>query len=304
MELSLDWKGIIYFSSVFIVVFVGSILITFGIKSIKTNVFKGLSALILGYGLFLVFLIYSGYSIRTFFFAIYWFLSIHLIYKYGEKPLRREGPLGIVWMKIYLFLFAITIVSYYIFLWSTDHQIAFDFIVFVGGMLILIIGITILYFPKIHSWEREKSAHLINEKPGLKNLEVEKISDDKKHFIEGQLIEILDYSKKYLQKNYSIHEMSKDSGVPFYQLSPYINKILGTTFLDLINSRRIEECCRMMESGDYQNITLEAIAKECGFSNRNTFIAAFKKFKNMPPSQYIKSLGGDSKIQSNQIGKI
>jgi AraC-like DNA-binding protein len=38
---------------------------------------------------------------------------------------------------------------------------------------------------------------------------------------------------------------------------------------------------------------LEAIAKECGFSNRNTFIAAFKKFKNMPPSQYIKSLEGE-----------
>jgi AraC-like DNA-binding protein len=390
MELSLDWKAIIYLISVFFGFIVGIVLIAFGIKKIKANIFIGLSYLFLSYGLFLVFLIYTGYhiyipflyrtgniagllfaplaylyiqkvftdskfkwiellhflpafiylvdffpiifltgleekiiliqseiedpftyvnfnqsrlfppfvytQIRTLLIAIYWILSIRMLRNFGGILSKKENSFGkewLIWMKIYLSSFSIVVLPYLLFFWLPDLDMVFDMVHLTGGILILINCVTILFFPKVLYGLNEKAYEMMNEKVLAKNPETEKISDEKKQFIEIQLKEILDHSKKHLQKNYSIHEMSKDSKIPFYLLSQYINKSLGTTFLDLINSRRIEECCKMMESGNYQNITLEAIAKECGFSNRNTFIAAFKKFKNMPPSQYIKSLEGE-----------
>lgn len=387
MELSLDWKAIIYMISVFLGFIVGIVLVAFGIKKIKANIFIGLSYLFLSYGLFLVFLIYTGYHIyiphlyrtgniagllfaplaylyiqkicteakfrwkellhflpvviylidffpiifltgleekiiliqseiddpfnfvsfnqsrlfppfiytqgRTFLIAFYWILSIRMLRNFGKIHSKKEKLFGrewLLWMKIYLSSFSIVILPYFLFFWLSDLDMVFDLVHFTGGILILSHCITILFFPKVLYGFDENAYEMTNEKIGAKNPRIEKISDEKKQIIEIQLKEILDHSKKHLQRNYSIHEMSKDSKIPFYLLSQYINKTLGTTFLDLINSRRIEECCKMMESGKYQNITLEAIAKECGFSNRNTFIAAFKKFKNMPPSQYIKSL--------------
>jgi AraC-like DNA-binding protein len=387
MELSLDWKAIIYMISVFFGFIVGIVLIAFGIKKIKANIFIGLSYLFLSYGLLLVFLIYTGYHIyipqlyrtgniagllfaplaylyiqkvctnsklkwiellhflpvviylidffpilfltgleekiiliqseiddpftfvnfnqsrifppfvytqgRTLLIAFYWILSIRMLRNFGRIHSKKEKIFGkewLIWMKIYLSTFSILILPYFLFFWLPDLNMVFDLVHLTGGILILTNCITILFFPKVLYGFDEKAYEMMNDKIAVKNPEPEKISDEKKQFIETQLKEILDHSKKHLQKNYSIHEMSKDSKIPFYLLSQYINKTLGTTFLDLINSRRIEECCKMMESGKYQNITLEAIAKECGFSNRNTFIAAFKKFKNMPPSQYIKSL--------------
>ncbi len=387
MELSLDWKSIIYMISVFLGFIIGIVLIAFGIKKIKANIFIGLSYLFLSYGLFLVFLIYTGYHIhmphlyrtgniagllfapsaylyiqkicteakfrwiellhflpvviylidffpilfltsleekitliqseiddpfnfvsfnqsrlfppfvytqgRTILIAFYWILSIRMLRNFGKIHSKKEKLFGrewLLWMKIYLSSFSIVILPYFLFFWLPDLDMVFDLVHFTGGILILSNCITILFFPKVLYGFNKNAFEMTSEKIGAKNPGIEKISDEKKQFIEIQLKEILDHSKKYLQRNYSIHEMSKDSKIPFYLLSQYINKTLGTTFLDLINSRRIEECCKMMESGKYQNITLEAIAKECGFSNRNTFIAAFKKFKNMPPSQYIKSL--------------
>ncbi|WP_194975971.1 helix-turn-helix domain-containing protein [Aquiflexum lacus] len=396
MELSLDWKGIIYIISVFFGFMVSIILISFGIKKIKANVLIGLSYLFLSYALFLVFLIYTGYHIsiphlyrtgniagllfaplaylyvqkvcsdpkfkwvdllhflpvtiylidffpvlfltgleekvhliqseinnpltfvnfnqsrifspffytqgRTLLIAVYWILSIRMIRKHGSLFSMKKNPFGkewLIWMKIYLSSFSIIVIPYLFFFWSTDEKIIFDLIHLTGGVLILVSGITILFFPNVLYGPNEKFLEPVSEKADSKSLEIDRISDEKKLFIESQLKEILDNSKKYLQKNYSIHEMSKDSGIPFYLLSQHINKVLGTTFLDLVNSRRIEECCSMMESEDFKNITLEAIAKECGFSNRNTFIAAFKKFKNMPPSQYLKSTKLENKIEPN-----
>lgn len=107
--------------------------------------------------------------------------------------------------------------------------------------------------------------------------------------IQEQLNLVLAKEKKHLQKGYTINDLAKDTQVPAYLLTLYINRILQNNFSDLINQQRIEECCRLMDSGKYKHLTLEGLADICGFSNRNSFSGAFKKFKGVTPSQYQKS---------------
>jgi AraC-like DNA-binding protein len=57
-------------------------------------------------------------------------------------------------------------------------------------------------------------------------------------------------------------------------------------FIDLINQKRIQYCIQKLDSGDWKNFKVEAIAHECGFNNRNSFTNAFKKFKGVSPSEY------------------
>ena len=93
------------------------------------------------------------------------------------------------------------------------------------------------------------------------------------------------------EKGYTINELAKDVQIPAYLLTQYINRKLETNFSDLINQERIEECCQLMESGEYKHLTLEGLADKCGFNNRNSFSVAFKKFKGVTPSQFQKDQG-------------
>jgi AraC-like DNA-binding protein len=55
---------------------------------------------------------------------------------------------------------------------------------------------------------------------------------------------------------------------------------------DFIKQKRIQYCVQKLDAGDWKNFKVEAIARECGFNNRNSFTNAFKKFKGVSPSEY------------------
>ncbi|MBX2963751.1 MAG: AraC family transcriptional regulator [Cyclobacteriaceae bacterium] len=42
--------------------------------------------------------------------------------------------------------------------------------------------------------------------------------------------------------------------------------------------------------------SMDAVAKECGFNNRNSFTKAFQKFEDISPSDYRKMQMNQSKI--------
>ena len=48
-------------------------------------------------------------------------------------------------------------------------------------------------------------------------------------------------------------------------------------YSDFINRYRVSQSREMIMNGEWKYKTLEAIASEAGFNNRNTFTAAFKK---------------------------
>jgi AraC-like DNA-binding protein len=61
-------------------------------------------------------------------------------------------------------------------------------------------------------------------------------------------------------------------------------------FNDYINQKRIGYCVQKFEQGEWLNFTVEAVATECGFNNRNSFTNAFKKFLGASPSAYRENI--------------
>ena len=95
--------------------------------------------------------------------------------------------------------------------------------------------------------------------------------------------------KPYLHKGYRIKDMADDLGIPMYQLSAFMNQILGISFSDYMNRHRIIYCEELIVADQATKTDLDELAKKCGFNNRNSFTAAFKKFTGRKPFEYIKA---------------
>jgi AraC-like DNA-binding protein len=97
-------------------------------------------------------------------------------------------------------------------------------------------------------------------------------------------------SQPYIQKEFSLSQMSFDLKIPERTLSVYFNKELNLTFSEWRKHLRIDYVCKMIEAGESKNITIEAIASNAGFASRSKFIDAFKERKGVTPSAFIKSI--------------
>lgn len=104
------------------------------------------------------------------------------------------------------------------------------------------------------------------------------------------ITQFLSDQKPYLTRSYSIYDFAKDVGVPMRKISGYVNRHEQLNFRDFINRSRIEYCIKNLNEGEWQNLTLETIARECGFNNRNSFTTAFRKFSGTNPSSFISGL--------------
>jgi len=97
-------------------------------------------------------------------------------------------------------------------------------------------------------------------------------------------------SKSFTNQNYSIHELSKDIGMPVYKISPAINSCYRTNFNTWLNGHRIKEFEKMILNGAYEKQSLDQISGLCGFSNRTTFTNSCKKITGYTPNGFLKSL--------------
>ena len=94
--------------------------------------------------------------------------------------------------------------------------------------------------------------------------------------------------KPFRQQGFTIQDLSNQTGIPVYQLSPMINGYFKLNFANWVNRYRVEYFIE--QAVENQHMTLEAVSKEAGFISRSTFINAFKKEKGVTPKEYIKSL--------------
>jgi AraC-like DNA-binding protein len=117
------------------------------------------------------------------------------------------------------------------------------------------------------------------------------MSEDALDEIEQQLAFVMETKKPFQKPRYGIRDLSEDSGVPIHRISGFINRRCGQNFYSYLNYYRIQFCLTKLGAGDHAIKTLEAIAGECGFQSRSTFIRAFKNVTGKTPSEYVAEQG-------------
>ena len=130
---------------------------------------------------------------------------------------------------------------------------------------------------------------LLGGKKRTKRIEVQ-LSKENIAELKTRLHDLMETEKPYLHIGYRMKDMADDLHIPVYQLSAFINQVIGMHFTDFMNQYRVRYCEELLKSGMDSRPSLRDLGFRCGFQNRNSFAAAFKKFTGLRPSDYVRNL--------------
>jgi AraC-like DNA-binding protein len=94
----------------------------------------------------------------------------------------------------------------------------------------------------------------------------------------------------YLKEKCTSSEFSEILGVDQETLNNYIKINYDTSFTDLVNKYRIQYFIDLVNNPESKLLTIDALAKQAGFSSRQNMAFFFKKFHGGSPSDYVKQI--------------
>jgi AraC-like DNA-binding protein len=226
---------------------------------------------------------------------VYWILQLVVLLKWNKNLTRDTSRFEKDWntwiiffMALQFFLFA----PYYLTFFWLDVNLAFSLVHFSGSILLLTSAVLLFFYPKLLYGLNELKYTSDQIQVGFKENEPERVPDPNEELKLKELGKIIikwvEEKEVFLKHGYTIQDFARETQIPYYQISACISKSLNTTFADLLNKKRVEYSIKMIQNGILSHYTLEALSKECGFNNRNSFLTAFKKFTGFTPSDYKK----------------
>ncbi len=102
------------------------------------------------------------------------------------------------------------------------------------------------------------------------------------------ILTIVVAEKKYRDPDYSAKQLAEDLNTNPRYLSAVINSRFGMNYSSLVNEFRVRDAVHYLTDKRYQDKTMEEIGVMSGFSNRQSFYAAFFKEKGEAPHQFKK----------------
>lgn len=105
-----------------------------------------------------------------------------------------------------------------------------------------------------------------------------------------RIYKIVDYIYANFNEKITLQEIAQREYLSFGYLSRYIKKMSGLTFSEHVSLARCEEVERLLGN---TSKTIDQIANDVGFANRNHLANQFKKWFRKTPSEYRKSIDAD-----------
>lgn len=115
------------------------------------------------------------------------------------------------------------------------------------------------------------------------------VDEEEVEKLEKVYLETFDLLKKkqyFLNKSIKLSILAEELGYSDRILSKAINTHYLGNFNSFINFFRVEYSKSLLEGGQFDHYTIEAIADESGFSNKVSFYNSFKKETGMSPTEF------------------
>ncbi len=197
--------------------------------------------------------------------------------------------LRIKWIKTIALLFMSTIllelayVLFDIFLPGTFTQVV-DSLIY--DLLIVLIG----YFGIRQGIIYE---HTAAEMPPVASYSTSPLQDDLSETAK-RVTDYLHKEKPFKEPDFDLNKLAAQLDMPRHHLSEVLNKGLGKSFYELINTLRIKEAVSLIRTGKLEELSVEGLGYEVGFNSKSAFFTHFKKITATTPLQYQKELKSGS----------
>lgn len=113
------------------------------------------------------------------------------------------------------------------------------------------------------------------------------IAPERAQAIAARITQALEASP-YLDPDYSLADLSEETGEPAHVLSQVLNIYMQKPFPALIAELRVERAREMLRSPRYAEFSVLRIGFEAGFNSKSSFYDAFKKRTGCSPAEYRK----------------
>jgi len=105
--------------------------------------------------------------------------------------------------------------------------------------------------------------------------------------VKARLTELIEREEPYLNPDISLRALASQVDIHPNQLSWLLNDGFGKNFNEFINHYRIETFKRLAKAPENANLTIMAIAYDCGFNSKTVFNTYFKKETGLTPKQFL-----------------
>lgn len=144
-----------------------------------------------------------------------------------------------------------------------------------------------------HKYEQEISnlqQHIATDSdPTRQHYKGSGLSDCDKGQVLARIKKVMEDVDEYCSPEFSVLRLSSLAGYKPKDISEVIHDFYNCNFNAFLNEYRIREACRRVaEDSSFTRLTIQGMANSVGFKSRSAFIAAFKKFAGLTPSEYIK----------------
>lgn len=101
-----------------------------------------------------------------------------------------------------------------------------------------------------------------------------------------QILRKMIVEKKYRDPNYTAKQLAEDIQTNTRYISATISLRFQMNYAELISTYRVRDALSMLQDKRNKELTMAEIAEACGFSNRQSFYAAFYHLQGKTPKQY------------------
>lgn len=132
----------------------------------------------------------------------------------------------------------------------------------------------------------EEGAEIVSEVSDISVLDVE----EGDRLVFSQVEKIILEKALFKDANLTLDSLAGETGFNKYYLSVILNRCTQKNFNTYINEFRVKEAIRMFSDPVHDNITIEGVAFESGFTDRKNFYRVFKKLTGLSPSEFRNNI--------------
>ena len=104
--------------------------------------------------------------------------------------------------------------------------------------------------------------------------------------VSKQIVLKLMIEKKYRDPKYSARQLAREIGVNPRQISAVVAVRFQQNYSKLVSDMRVREAMYMFQDSHFDDMTIEDVAINVGFTTRQSFYADFNRLSGMTPREY------------------
>lgn len=105
-----------------------------------------------------------------------------------------------------------------------------------------------------------------------------------------KIVNIIQKKKKYKDKEYSAKRLAEELGTNTRYISAAVKIGFDMNYSSFVNKCRIDAAIALLKDKRNKRLKMEDVGDIVGFSNRQSFYAAFYKFTGLTPKQFKQNM--------------